>query len=330
MSINEFEQQAREADGQKAEPVFESGILESGDFHQLSLPPRKSYLHPIIQEQTITLCSGERGLGKTWFGMSIADSITQGRDLGPWEAVDSVPTLYLDGEMAALDTQSRDRILNPHNNRRSPLYFYSDAYANTLGLPRANLLNPSWRESMLNFLTDKKIKVFIIDNLASLAGGIDENAKKDWDPVNNWIIELRFKGVSIFMEHHVSKDGTQRGTSAREDNIDLSILLKKPQNYQTENGADFIVSFTKTRLPLEDLRFLQDYRFTLGKDRTGNTIWTWSTVRADIRDQALNMLKDGVPQKDIAAALGISGARVSQIKADMIRENAQNRGKYRP
>jgi putative DNA primase/helicase len=326
--LNEFESQVRE-DGQQAEPVFASAILESADFRRLDMPLRKSLLHPIIQEQQIILCTGPRGIGKTWFGTSCADAVTRNQDLGPWKAGESAAVLYLDGEMAAADTQSRDRILNPHNDRKSPLYIYSDAYANSLGLPRANLLNPAWRESMCKILTEKNVKLFIIDNIASLASGIDENAKKDWDPVNSWMIGLRFKGISTFMQHHTNKDGGQRGTSAREDNVDLSILLKQPPNYQPENGADFIVSFTKARLPLEDLKYVQDYRFTLGKDRSGNTIWTWATVRADIREEALRMLEDGVPQKDIATALGISGARVSQIKVEAIKESSFKKGKYK-
>jgi hypothetical protein len=296
-------------DEQPSSKGFDAAILESREFRRLELPARKRYLHPLIQEQQITLYTGPRGLGKTWLGMGIADAVTRCKDFGPWEAIEAAPCLYLDGEMATVDTQNRDIFLNPRNEREAPLYIYSDAYANSLGLPRANLLDPQWRERMGAMLSDRNIKLFVIDNLASLAGGIDENAKKDWDPVNEWLIELRFRGISTLMLHHTNKEGGQRGTSAREDNVDLSILLKKPSNYQIESGADFIVTFTKTRLPLEDLKFAQDYRFTLTQDEDGNATWLWTTARAETKQLVLDMLNEGVSAKDVASALTISAGQ---------------------
>ena len=83
---------------------------------------------------------------------------------------------------------------------------------------------------MKSILLTRKIELWIIDNLASLASGLDENAKKDWDPINAWLLELRFAEISTIMLHHVNKDGGQRGTSAREDNLDISVLLKSPHD----------------------------------------------------------------------------------------------------
>ena len=46
----------------------------------------------------------------------------------------------------------------------------------------------------------KKIKLWVIDNLASLAAGLDENKKRDWDPVNQFLLELRFAGISTITD----------------------------------------------------------------------------------------------------------------------------------
>ena len=102
-------------------------------------------------------------------------------------------------------------------------------------------------------------------------------------------------------------------------------MLKQPPNYQPEKGADFLVSFTKTRLPLEDLKYIQDYRFTLRKDGLGSAIWTYAQARVDIRGEVLKMLDDCVPQKDIATALSISTARVSQIKIEAIQKKPESK-----
>ena len=110
---------------------------------------------------------------------------------------------------------------------------------------------------------DQKIKFWVIDNLASLASGIDENVKKDWDPINQWLLELRFSGITTLMLHHTNKEGGQRGTSAREDNIDISIMLKNARDYTPEDGARFIVHFTKQRIPTKDLQLISDTEFKL-------------------------------------------------------------------
>jgi len=90
-------------------------------------------------------------------------------------------------------------------------------------------------------------KVMILDNLASLTFGIDENIKEDYDPINQWLISLRFRGISVIMVHHAGKGGEQRGSSAREDNIDISIELSHPVNYKPEDSAAFNIEFKKAR-----------------------------------------------------------------------------------
>ena len=54
------------------------------------------------------------------------------------------------------------------------------------------------------------------------------------------------------------KDGGQRGTSAREDNLDISIMLKKPHDYTPEDGARFIVHFSKARVSTSRLNLIGD------------------------------------------------------------------------
>lgn len=301
--------------------LIDNIIISSKDFINIEMPERQSYLHPIISEGQIILLSGQRGVGKTFSAMSIADAITAGKNFGPWESRKSVPTLYLDGEMAVLDTRERLQLINPSDDRKSPLYLYSDAYANIHGAPRASLLNEAWRNEIKRILLNRHIKFFIIDNIASLAAGIDENKKSDWDVVNQWLIELRFAGVTTLLLHHTGKDGKdQRGTSAREDNVDLSILLKRPHDYSPENGADFIVSFSKTRVPFEALKMMKDFRFILTRDDFGNALWTWGAVRATKKQEVTKMLADGCSYDEIVETTGVTKGYISQIKKKLDKE----------
>ncbi|MGO9136226.1 MAG: AAA family ATPase [Syntrophales bacterium] len=310
--------------------TLEDAILESRDFHKIELPEKQSLIHPIIREQQIILLSGWRGVGKTWAGLGIADAVTRGESFGPWKTEKTVPCFYLDGEMAAQDPRERLNLLNPNKERKAFFYIYSDAYANILGLPRANLMSERWRTEMKRILRARKVKLWIIDNIASLAGGIDENSKKDWDPINSWLLELRFAGITSILLHHVNKEGGQRGTSAREDNIDSSIILKHPPDYKSEDGADFIMSHTKSRVSHPDLSLIQDVRFKLRQTESGHLEWTWQYIKAEIRSSVLDMLNDRIPGNEIADQLGISKGYVSRIKKGAIEKGIITRqGRYK-
>jgi hypothetical protein len=297
---------------------IEDAILADTEFHSVELPEKRSILEPWLKEQSIALIPGWRGVGKTWFAMGLVEAITRGDPFGPWRVIESVPCLYLEGEMPAQDIRERFQGLGNSSKRESPLYVYSDAYANHLGLPRANLLSEKWRTKMKSILTTKGVKLWVIDNIASLAGGMDENLKKDWDPVNAWLLDLRFKGIATVLLHHTNKEGGQRGTSAREDNIDTTILLKHPHDYTPEDGARFIANFKKARVRTADLPLIADTQFHLTEDQNGQLVWNWGYVRRQTKAEVLRMLDEGHSQKDVAEVLGIHKGTVSKIRKTAI------------
>jgi len=300
---------------------FEAALFEADNFMTLDLPIKKKILNPWLTEQMIALISGWRGTGKTWFGLSIFDCISREQSFGPWPIESTIPCLYIDGEMNAGDVQERLLNLDKRNDsrRRMPLIIYSDAYANSLGIPRANLRSERWRTDIKNFCLDKGIKLIGFDNLASLASGIDENVKQAWDPINSWLLDLRFSGISSMLFHHTNKEGDQRGTSAREDNIDISIMLNQPHDYCPDQGARFIVRFKKSRISTNDLSLLQDYEFNL-IETNGKVEWTWGNVKKKIKDEIISLLSEGISQSDIVSQLGVTKGYVSRIKRQAIED----------
>lgn len=299
------------------EKTIEDVILEFKDFSKLELPPKRVILNPWIKEQSIILVSGWRGVGKTWFALSLADAITRGEPFGPWKTANPVNCLYLDGEMAGGDIQSRYKELNPKAQQKCAFYLYSEYYANNQGVPPANLLDHDWRRKIKEIMLKKKIKLWVVDNISSVTPGIDENVKKDWDPVNRWLIELRFAGISSILVHHTGKEGDQRGTSSREDNIDVSVLLKRPANYSAEEGAKFDVIFSKARIPVEDLEFITDTEFELMRDEKNRLIWTWAGVKKKTKFQILYLFNENMKGVEIAEYLGITKGRISQYKLEL-------------
>ncbi len=310
--------------------TIEDAILTDTAFFALDVQRKERFLDPWLTEQSLCLISGWRGTGKTWFALSILDAVTRGQAFGPWGAGKPAVCLFLDGEMPITDIQERLSELSA-DKRENPLFIYSDAYSNLLGLPRAHLASESWREKMKRILITRKVRLWVVDNLASLAGGLDENKKQDWDPVNSWLLDLRFAGISTMMLHHTGKEGQQRGTSAREDNLDTSIILKPPADYSPEDGCRFIVHFTKARVSSRDLKAVADTEFKLITDEQGEALWTWANVKAEAKREAIKMIDAGMEQKTIADTLGITKGRVSQIKKNAIDEGLlSKKGKLTP
>lgn len=297
---------------------LEDIVMDAGQFLEIDLPEKAQLLYPWLKGPSMNLIVGDRGMGKTFFGLGILDAITKGGTFGPWECKNPIPCLFLDGEMPPQDIVERINNLNLNSERKNPIHIYSDAYANLHGLPRAHLANESWRVKMKSILIAKKVKLWVVDNLASLASGLDENSKKDWDPINSWLLELRFAGISTIMMHHTGKGGAQRGTSAREDNLDISIKLKAPHDYVPEDGARFIVHFTKARVSTKDLKLVADTEFKLGQEESSKYSWTYKNVRKENKRAVLELIAEGMDQKTIGELLNLSKGYVSKIKKSLI------------
>lgn len=299
--------------------TLEDIIIPAQDFRIIEIPPRRLFLNPWLRENGIILVVGWRGIGKTWFALSILNAVNKGKPFGPWECEASVPCLFLDGEMPTDAIHERIDILDLHSDHENPLYIYSDHYANQFGIPRAHLANESWRTKMKSILVARGIKVFAIDNIASLASSLDENSKKDWDPINQWLLELRFAGITTIMLHHENKEGGQRGTSAREDNIDVSISLKYPHDYIPEDGARFIVHFSKARIPTTDLQLIGDMEFKLTVDESGHNVWTWANIKGHRKREILKMVDEGLDYESIKNQLGLtSKGYITKVKKKAI------------
>lgn len=123
------------------------------------------------------------------------------------------------------------------------------------------------------------------------------------------------------MLHHESKEGKQRGTSAREDNLDYSIQLKYPSDYTPEDGCRFVVHFTKARVKTSDLNLISNTEFHLNQNESGQTVWTYKNVKAERKLEVIKMLDEGFDQKAIAEAMGISKGYISKIKKKAIKDN---------
>jgi putative DNA primase/helicase len=258
----------------------------------------------------LTEIYGPRGVGKTMLAQSITEGIAYNTGFAPWTAGKQVPCLYFEGEMPTQDMIERLNMFGVEEG----LFIYSDACASTLGLPKANLLNDEWQEQIREQLISLNVKFWVVDNLASLTPGADEISKKDYDPVNQFFLQLRFLGISTTFIHHSGKSGEQRGTSAKEDNVDTVIKLSYPPDYSQEDGCRFILTFEKARLRTKYLVHTKQLEFQFTENEHGKPIWTHKTVKAATKVRILQLLDEGISQKGVAEMLEVDPGYVSRVR----------------
>ena len=303
---------------EQAKPrTIRDAILPAAAFVHVPVEPRGYYLHPWLKQKSLVEIVAPRGIGKTWAAESIALGACSGNGFGPWAGADSVRGLYLDAEMAIQDQIERLTMLDAPPE--TPLFVYSNDFAHSLGLPPAHLGNEKWRREFKSFLIEEKIELLVFDNNASLTPGLDENSKQEWDPVNQYLLDLRRSGITVILVHHAGKSGAQRGTSGREDNLDIVIELRKPQNYTPEDGCRFIMHFSKHRLPQKELHLINDIEFKLIPFGDKYT-WAWNDVKKETKKECLRLLADGNDQKTICTLLGASKGYVSKLKTDFLKK----------
>ena len=293
--------------------VIESSVIGFPAFLRKQIPPRPDIITPLLKQGEIIMIAASRGVGKTWLALSLAFLATRKTELGNWKTANPTSALYADGEMAEEDMQNRILELKlGHQQEDAPLYLLSSAAMRSADKPTPKLNNPTWRKSISNYLkSHEDIKVVIFDNMACLTPGRDENQKKDWDGINEWLLELRAKGIAVILLHHVGKNGEQRGTSAIEDNINISIKLTQPIGYKGEDGAKFKVEFTKARRLYGD----DAKSFTLHL-QTENGVFDWKVIedsQDDSEKQIIELDKQGMKQKDIAKQVGKSPSWICQV-----------------
>lgn len=229
---------------------FPLGRLTESEFMGIAIPDPRFILRGLIVEKSITIVNGSRGCGKSWLVESIANEVTWGGQVGPWKVEEPVNVMFVDGEMSMSLLQTRLKMMNKGRNvRRKPkvLHFYPESYAYRIGLKRVSILDPAWREYIIGATQEFDIGLLILDNLSSLAPGIDENEKMAFDPVNRWLLELRFHDVATLMAHHTGKSGKQRGTTAHEDHVDTAIQLNETRKAKRTGKCGFVCHPTKDR-----------------------------------------------------------------------------------
>lgn len=216
------------------------------EFLNMQLPKREMLLAPFLPSQGLGLLYAKRGVGKTHVALGIACAVATGGIFLKWQAPRPRKVLYIDGEMPAAAMQERLLRISVTEDLKLPdPSFFRLITPDLQDGAMPDLATREGRDELMGLM--KESELIIIDNISTLFRSGDENEADSWQPVQDWALELRRLGKSVLFIHHAAKGGQQRGTSKREDILDVVMLLKQPQGYRHNQGASFEVNFEKTR-----------------------------------------------------------------------------------
>lgn len=285
--------------------------LRAVDAHQLALMKfkmRELILDPWLHSQDLCMVFAARGVGKTHFGMSVAYAVATGGKFAKWNAPRPRKVLYLDGELPGGVMQKR-LLMHCPDVEPAPGYlriFTPDLLPEGQAMPDLSTYDG---QAQIDAMIDDDTEVVFVDNLSAWARSGRENEAESWLPIADWILSLRRRGMAVVLIHHAGKGGQQRGTSKREDLLDVVIGLSRPADYDPSQGAVFVAEFTKARnLSGNDAEGIE---LQLGGDEDRAT-WTWRTVESSTYDRVVALSKEGLSQTDIANELGVNKSNVSR------------------
>lgn len=279
-------------------------VYNIDEFLKLEIPPREEVLAPILQTQGLAMIFAPRGIGKTHVALGMAYAVASGGNFLDWTAPVPRRVIYVDGEMTAHAMQARLAAIVAKGAKKAAPDFFSILTPDMQELGMPDISTPEGQRALEPFITDAEF--IVIDNISTLARSGKENEAESWLPMQDWILSMRRRGKSVLLVHHAGKGGQQRGTSRREDVLDLVISLRRPADYQSTQGARFEVHFEKARhLTGADAQPIEAMLTDNG--------WKTKNVGEDDVVLVMGLANKGHSAREIQAATGISKSRVNRM-----------------
>jgi putative DNA primase/helicase len=289
-------------------------VFKTMCIHELAnykFKPREPILSPWLNSQDLCMVYAARGIGKTHFAISVAYAVATGTDFLKWKADKPRKVLYLDGELPGVVLQQR---LAMHCPSIKPKEGYFKAWTpDLMGLEEDSPPMPDLStvdgQKVINAQIEADTAFIVIDNLSAWCRTGRENEGESWLPMSTWLSYLRRRGIAVLLVHHAGKNGAQRGTSKKEDLLDISIALDRPKEYLPEQGAAFTAEFTKARhLKGNEAESLE----IVLNDVEDKAQWSWRTVELSTFDRVVTLANEGLKASEIVIELDIHKSTVSR------------------
>jgi AAA domain len=291
-------------------------LIELGGLLEMTLERPRELVGSLVREASLGMIHASAGVGKTFFGLGIAVSLTHGMPFLGFPVKDPFSALYVDGEMAAFDLRERLKLLSEGLERKSNLLYIVTPDLTSRGIPKMD--SDEGRDALLAQLGERpEIKLVAIDNLACLSrpDGDDSHGARSFTFVQDLMLECRRRHVACWIVHHSGKSGEQRGTSKRNDVLD--VVLRLTPVVSAEGRTEVSVTFEKARHMSPDDK--RDFTACLEPGPTQGLIWTQSGSQLPINERVRFMLLDGMPPTEIAAELKTARSFVYRVRQQLVK-----------
>ena len=146
-----------------------------------------------------------------------------------WCIEDDKPhrVLYIDGEMSAIAMQQRLSKIVESSSEEPPEDYFTLLTPDMQERGMPDISTVEGQEALKPYTDEAEF--IVVDNLSTLVRTGKENEAESWLPIQQWALEMRSQGKSVLFIHHAGKSGQQRGSSRREDVLDLVMELRHPE-----------------------------------------------------------------------------------------------------
>ena len=198
-------------------------FVSGDDFVAQELEPRAVYLKDketgatVFYQASLNQIFATRGQGKSIVTNALLRCLIGGEDFLRLTSGGGLNVLLVDGELPSVQLQERLKQFGETGQLTilSP-YLMSD--------PKefANLSQAADQQKFLDRIAGLDAQVIIFDTLTRCFR-FDTNDPDAWLRVNDFLTDLRSQRYCVLLVHHEGKNGTQRGRTDGDDNLEVSI-----------------------------------------------------------------------------------------------------------
>ena len=279
-------------------------------------PAMEALLTPWLCRQHLSMVYAWRGVGKTHFSLGVAYAVAGAGQFLKWKADKPRRVVYIDGEMAGAAIKERIAaiVASSPDEHEPPEGYFKIITPDAQLLPLPDLSTIEGQAALAPHIVDAEL--IVVDNLSCLMRSGNENDAESWVPIAEWALDLRRQGKAVLFVAHAGKSKQQRGTSKKEDVMDVVIKLDHTKDYQPDLGAAFTVEFEKARHLSGDAA--RNIEASLGHDQDGRQAWIWKDAELGMSERILKLHAEApdLNQSQLAEELGCNRSTVCRAIKD--------------
>jgi putative DNA primase/helicase len=279
-------------------------LCDSDEFLIRQLPERKPYLVDsetggvFLYEKSLNQIFATRGLGKSVAANALLRPLLVGGNWLNFYSDGGYRVVLLDAELPK--EQLQERIREFTGTAKGQLKIISpELMPDPKRFPV--LIREADREELLRQIAPFQPHILIFDTLTSCFR-FDTNDPEKWLSVNEFLMRLRFLGYCIIIIHHAGKNGTQRGRTDGDDNLDVTVQLNPRDGWEPGQGLQFKWEYGKVRHG----GYLEPFE-------AGYTGGGWVILEDERIEKALALSAEGKSQREIAKALDMKQPTVCRL-----------------